>query len=655
MGINEEVAKAVSAHTLWNARLQRAAKSGHSEFQPADVARDDLCGFGKWLHDPALPAEMRTSEGYRSVVRLHAEFHGSAAEALAKAIAGDKTAAADGSFGAAAKRLYAALFAWQRSAAAECGTGRWLLRSWCRVQRGRVAFRIWAVAGLPSLVAWLCLIYLDLDHMRHIAAVEKVDPTAASAAWTEFLLVNGSFALAAVIGTAGVAYLVRGITGPLLHLVAAARRIAEGELETQLPGLERADEVGDMARAVLVFQQQSIAVERIAAEREQQRARNENERRTALSSMADNIESQTSTVVGRVAGESIQVHQTAKLMASAAQRMENNSQLVAAAAAQSLSNAQSLAGTAAQLSASIREIASQVERSRNVVVEAVAAAGNASATVGSLGEAMVSIDQVVQLIADIAAQTNLLALNATIEAARAGDAGKGFAVVANEVKLLATQTARQTEEITGRIATLKEMAGRVTAAIEGTVASVQSVETIAESVAAAVEEQDAATAEISRTVQQSAQAAEQVTERIADVAREAADTGKQAGQVEVMLDSMADQLSDLGHLLNRVVRTATPEVDRRAFPRQAIKVKARISGAQGTWDGDLRDLAAGGACVEGTVAMRAGEEARLQIGGLDLPAVVVEIGEGCCRLSISASAKPALEEWIARQSGRAVA
>ena len=337
-------------------------------------------------------------------------------------------------------------------------------------------------------------------------------------------------------------------------------------------------------------------------------------------------------------------------MAQSAIRVEDNAQRVAAAAGQSLANAQAVAGASEELSASIREIASQVECSKRIVGEAVEASGHASMTVGHLTEAMAAIDQVVQVIADIASQTNLLALNATIEAARAGEAGKGFAVVANEVKHLANQTAKQTEDITTRITTLKGMAERVTGAIGEVVDRIRGVEEIAGSVAAAVEEQDAATKEIARNVQQSAQSAQEVTERIVSVANEAAATGKQAAMVETLLDAMAEQVEELGHVLTKVVRTATPDVNRRAAPRFAVKAQAKLACGSSEIEGELVDISVGGARVIGLPQAPQENNGLLKVDEVRAAVTVVESRTGMCRVKIASDQGEAVNRWINKQS-----
>ncbi|TAN66852.1 MAG: hypothetical protein EPN20_07030 [Magnetospirillum sp.] len=410
-----------------------------------------------------------------------------------------------------------------------------------------------------------------------------------------------------------------------------------------------------MGRAVLVFQQQALTVEQMTSDSERQRRKSEEDRRQALATMADTIETQAGQVVTRVAEDSGRVNDTAGRMAQSAIRVEDNAQRVATAAGQSLANAQAVAGASEELSASIREIAAQVARSKEIVGEAVDASGNASATVNSLTEAMAAIDQVVQVIADIASQTNLLALNATIEAARAGEAGKGFAVVAHEVKNLANQTAKQTEDITTRITTLKEMAERVTGAIAAVVDRIHGVEAIAGAVAAAVEEQDAATKEIARNVQQSAQAAQEVTERIVAVAEEAASTGKQAATVETLLDTMAEQVEELGHVLTRVVRTATPDVNRRATPRFAVKTKARLACGQTEIEGELADISVGGARVVGLSQAPVDQRCLLKVDGTQVPMTVIESRNGVCRMKTTPGHDEAIGRWIDQHTPRSTA
>jgi methyl-accepting chemotaxis protein len=639
MGINEEVARAFGSHTLWKTRIERAAEAGKSEFKPDDVCKDALCTFGKWLHDPKLPADIRASRHYAEVNRLHAEFHQAAGGAIKKAISGDTAGARrdveHGTYAQASKRFFDAMFVWQRAAAVSwSGLSSPLLKSVLIGLNGKLSIRLWAGIALPGAAALASLFFIH-------AHADALRAAGTDIGWFEGLLT------AALVGGALLAMLLtRGVARPLRDLTEATRDLAKGNLDAMLPAMERADELGELARAVLVFQEQARAVERIAGIRETERSKSEAERRDSLVRMAENIESQTATTVGRIAEESERVHQTAKSMARGATMVEENAQLVAAAAEQSLINAQTVASATDKLSESIRGIAGRMEKSREVVGEAVRAADNASATVDDLAQAMAAIDQVVQLIADIAGQTNLLALNATIEAARAGEAGKGFAVVANEVKNLANQTARQTTEISDRIGHLGEMAKKVGEAIQGTVGCVQDVEAIATEVAHSVQEQQSATDQISRNVAQSAIAAREVSDRIVEVADEAVNTGRQAGQVEKMLHDMAEQVGELGRTLTRMVRTSTPEVNRREAPRYPLDATVRLDGHAGR----IEDISATGARVTGVPRLSAGAQVRLQLDALDIPAVVVEGTDGLCRVKFAETQRDLVDQWLRRKA-----
>ncbi|WP_050750694.1 methyl-accepting chemotaxis protein [Paramagnetospirillum magneticum] len=414
---------------------------------------------------------------------------------------------------------------------------------------------------------------LAADLSAGIAAIRAEAARAAAA-------ITAALVLALAAGAAVVIVLTRSITRPVGDLTTAMLRLAERDLSVQVTGGDRGDEIGDMARAVAVFKENAAAVARLEEEQERARALAEAERRAALQAMASTIETETGQVVAKVEGGSRQAVSAAESMAASAIRVEDNSQRVAAAAEQSLANAQTVAGAAEELTASIREIASQVASSSSLVAEAVVAADDANTTVATLLDAVSRIDTVVAMIAAIAGQTRLLALNATIESARAGEAGKGFAVVASEVKRLADQTGGQTGEIAGRIEELKAMAAHVGEAISATVGVIRKVETIASSVAAAVEEQDAATGEIARNVHQSAEAAREVTERIIVVADEARRSGAEATSVTALLGEMAAQVGELGLVLNRVVRTAAPEVDRRQVPRPEPQPRSTASVVQ---------------------------------------------------------------------------
>jgi len=377
--------------------------------------------------------------------------------------------------------------------------------------------------------------------------------TATRAAADGFLL---TAALAVGLFFGLILLVVRSITAPLRRLIGEMRAIADGELQTPVEGLAAQDEIGAMARALDVLKAHTHEAQRLREAQRQVQAETEAVKQAALTRMAETIEQQVGAVVDAVARQTETMSSCAVAMEQSAARVLDTATSVASASGQSLSNAQTVAAAADQLSVSIGAIAGQVEHAAGVTRQATEAATDARRTMASLAEAVAQINQVAGLIADIAAQTNLLALNATIEAARAGEAGKGFAVVANEVKHLANQTGRATDDIARQVGEIRAITGTTVASVEAVRGAIAEVGTITETIAAAVRQQGAATSEIARNVQQSSEAAMLVTSQIVAVSKEANGTGAQAGEVRAVAQTVVSSVESLRQAVVRAVRQA---------------------------------------------------------------------------------------------------
>ncbi len=339
--------------------------------------------------------------------------------------------------------------------------------------------------------------------------------------------------------------LIQNFSRSIGRLSGSMERLAHGDLQTAVDDTDRQNEIGTMARAVLVFKEQGLRAEELARAQEQAKARAAAEQRQALNQLADGFEASVAGVVQTVSSAATQMQATAGSMSSTAQQTERQAVSVANAAQEASANVQTVAAATEELSGSINEISRRVTESSNISKNAVTEAARADEMVEGLAEAVGKIGEVVSLINDIAAQTNLLALNATIEAARAGDAGKGFAVVASEVKNLANQTGRATEEISAQITAVQSATRNAVDAIKGIEGTIGRISEIASAIAVAVEEQGAATNEIARNVQQASVGTRHVSETIGDVTRAAAETGAAATQ----LLAAAGELSQQSELL----------------------------------------------------------------------------------------------------------
>jgi methyl-accepting chemotaxis protein len=332
--------------------------------------------------------------------------------------------------------------------------------------------------------------------------------------------------------------------------------LAAGNLTVAVSGEDRRDEIGGMARAVAIFKRSLAEAETMRREQEAQKLAFANEQRRVREELASEFERNVGAIAGGFARTAKDIQDASKSLTELAQSSTREAMAVASAADQATTNVQTVAAAAEQLSASILEIGRQVTHASQISAGAVDQARHTNKTVEGLALAARKIGDVLGLIQDIASQTNLLALNATIEAARAGDAGKGFAVVANEVKILANQTARATDDIAaqiGAIQTATEGAVKDIKAIDDTIGQISA---ISSAIAAAVEQQGAATREIAGNVQQAAAGTNEVSASIDGVTRASREVGSAAATVLGSADQLIEQSGNLRNEVNNFLETA---------------------------------------------------------------------------------------------------
>jgi methyl-accepting chemotaxis protein len=358
--------------------------------------------------------------------------------------------------------------------------------------------------------------------------------------------------LGVAIGVAAtVVYLTnRSIVPPIMNMVGAMGTLASGDHSVEIPATDKRDEIGMMARAVVVFKENMIKAKELAA-KEAEAVRQRMVRANRVNELTDAFDSGISAVLRSVASASTELQATASQMTATAEETSAQASAVAAATEEASANVQTVAAASEELASSVTEISRQVAQSASIAQKAVGEAERTNTTVQGLQHDAASIGDVVKLISEIASQTNLLALNATIEAARAGEAGRGFAVVASEVKSLAEQTAKATDQIASQVTSIQASSNEVVGAIKGIGSTIKQMNEIAAAIASAVEEQGSATQEIARNVQQAAAGTTEISSNVTGVRQAAGDTGAAAQQVL----TASGELSQQSEMLRSQVET----------------------------------------------------------------------------------------------------
>ncbi len=420
-----------------------------------------------------------------------------------------------------------------------------------RVRQGKLEEQLTQAEG--NLVAGseaLGQIVADLVAAQQATAGSTVTQTKAQAALSLSLQLGLSAVMIVSIFLLGWLYVGRSIMRRLQKLANAMRQIASGQLDTEI-STRGGDEVAAMSQALLVFRDTARAVAEANARIDVERTQASQQRRAAMLSMATMFEADVQQVATRVSGAVEKVYGSVRAMSDLTEQNRTKVDKAVEASQQANHSVGQAAAAAGQLSQSIAEIAQRVSESALMSGTAVQTVMETRTTVEGLSVAAQKIGAVVDLIHQVAAQTNLLALNATIEAARAGDAGKGFAVVAGEVKSLATQTAKATDEIAAQIAQVQAIAQNVSNSIRTVQSAIVGIEGIANTIAAAVDEQDASTREIARGLHIAAESSTEAATILGDVTQAAAIVGQSAHDSLSAAQVLRD---DTGHLSDEVDR-----------------------------------------------------------------------------------------------------
>lgn len=416
----------------------------------------------------------------------------------------------------------------------------------------------------------------------------------------------------------------RSVFRPLQSLGAVMQRLASEDLDVDVVGVDRKDEIGDMAASVEVFRENAQHVRYLRNREESERARREY-RQNALQEQIQGFADAVATLLDNLTSMGGKMTETSEILQSASGETHREAESAGNSADNASGNVRAVASACEQLSISIKEISQRVVTASNSTSSAVDEVRETNETVLHLADAARKIGDVVELIRDITDRTNLLALNATIEAARAGDAGKGFAVVANEVKSLASQTAKATGNIVSQIASVQSAVDGAVARTNGIAQTIENINEIASNIAGAVEEQGAATQEIETNAQAAASETSEV-ERNMRVVRQAADTARAvAGQVEELTGTLSTHVDGIRSRVDEFLAAIHENEDRRAFQRYDTNMSVTVQVAENTRQTHIKNVSLGGALIAEDLNARVGDEIviRIQALGVNIAGSVI--------------------------------